>query len=411
MAIVYNTKNWSLLVSDPKSQPLLLQAFEMERAFSNLSDSGCTNCSDDYSQVQWTLTFASVINNLIYDRHCWRHCGNARKWPRLAGHPKERQISFSSRLLDLQPFNSWLASIRNIYAFSRKNSICYPVLKNNATYTMITKSVGKLALLASIVNVVGITIDRLTAIRWPLRYHKLMTKTFALSYISVAWLTSAIIAAVYSFAETKQEIFLWIYCMALLLATIFMYSYILRVAHAQRIRIVAMLHRDNEDRFSKQTPDCLEDKAAKTLKESKAAKTFAIVVGAFVVTWIPLIFYPSIAPWSESWYYEGFEWAKTFSLWNSFLNRYIYFARNRRYRQTALQMLKTIQCWPRLPAHQSQVGVKIYGETTPNNWLAATLDLLQTLSFSLTATLSLMTLATNFDAKFQLLRKMQWELI
>ena len=120
MAIVYNTKNWSLLVSDPKSQPLLLQAFEMERAFSNLSDSGCTNCSDDYSQVQWTLTFASVINNLIYDRHCWRHCGNARKWPRLAGHPKERQISFSSRLLDLQPFNSWLASIRNIYAFSRK---------------------------------------------------------------------------------------------------------------------------------------------------------------------------------------------------------------------------------------------------------------------------------------------------
>ena len=254
--------------------------------------------------------------------------------------------------------------------FHVKNTICYPVLKNNATYTMITKSVGKLALLASIVNVVGITIDRLTAIRrghYHYHYHKLMTKTFAFSYISVTWLTSAIIAAVYSFPETNQKFFSWIYCKTLLLATIFMYSYILRVAHAQRIRIVAMLHRDNEDRFSKQTPDCLEDKAAKTLKESKAAKTFAIVVGAFVVTWIPLIFYPSIAPWSESWYYEGFEWAKTFSLWNSFLNRYIYFARNRRYRQTALQMLKTIQCWPRLPAHQSQVGVKIYGETTPNN--------------------------------------------
>ena len=151
-----------------------------------------------------------------------------------------------------------------------------------------------------------------------------MTKTFAFSYISVTWLKSAIIAAVYSFAETNQKFFSWIYCKTLLLATIFMYSYILRVAHAQRIRIVAMLHRDNEDRFSKQTPDCLEDKAAKTLKESKASKTFAIVVGAFVVTWIPLIFYPSIAPWSESWYYEGFEWAKTFSLWNSFLNRYIY---------------------------------------------------------------------------------------
>ena len=52
-----------------------------------------------------------------------------------------------------------------------------------------------------------------------------------------------------------------------------MYSYILRVVHAQRTRIVAMVHRDNEDRFSKQT-----------LKQSKAAKTFAIVVGAFVLT-------------------------------------------------------------------------------------------------------------------------------
>lgn len=108
-----------------------------------------------------------------------------------------------------------------------------------------------------------------------------------------------------------------------------------------------------------------EDKAAKTLKESKAAKTFAIVVGAFVVTWIPLIFYSAIAPWSESWYYEGFEWAKTFSLWNSSLNHYIYFARSRRYRQTALQIIKTVQYWPYLPAHQPQVGVEIYGE--PNN--------------------------------------------
>ena len=104
--------------------------------------------------------------------------------------------------------------------FHVKNTICYPVLKNNATYTMITKSDGKLALLASIVNVVGITIDRLTAIRWPLRYHKLMTKTFALSYISVAWLTSAIIATVYSFVETNREIFFWIYCMVQLIAKI-----------------------------------------------------------------------------------------------------------------------------------------------------------------------------------------------
>ena len=61
-----------------------------------------------------------LSDNLIYDRHCWRHCWNARKWPCLTGHHKERQISFRSRLLDLEPFDSWLNSISNIYAFSRK---------------------------------------------------------------------------------------------------------------------------------------------------------------------------------------------------------------------------------------------------------------------------------------------------
>ena len=339
----------------------------MERVFSNSSDfSGCTNCSDDHSQIQWTLTFTSVITLSMIGiaGAIVGTLGNGLVLLAITRNVKFRSVP-DFLILSLSTADLIVSAI--YMPFHVKNTICYPALKNNATYIMIMKFVGKLALLASIVNVVGITIDRLTAIRWPLRYHKLMTKTFALSYISVAWLTSAIIAAVYSFAETKKEIFLWIYCMALLLATIFMYSYILRVAHAQRIRIVAMLHRDNEDRFSKQTPDCLEDKAAKTLKERKAAKTFAIVVGAFVVTWIPLIFYSAIAPWSESWYYEGFEWSKTFSLWNSFLNPYIYFARSRRYRQTALQMLKTIQCWPCLPAHQPRVGVEIYVETTPNS--------------------------------------------
>ncbi|XP_022787839.1 melanocortin receptor 3-like [Stylophora pistillata] len=339
----------------------------MEKAISNSSDLfGCTNCSNDNSQVQWTLTFASVItlSTISIAGAIVGTLGNGLVLLAITRNVKFRSVPdfliFSLSTADL--------IVSAIYVpFHVKNLICFPVLKDSATYNMIMKFVGKLALLASIVNVVGITIDRLTAIRWPLRYHKLMTKKFAFSYISFAWLTSAIIAAVFSFAETNQEIFLGIYCMTLLLATIFMYSYILRVAHAQRIRIIAMVHGENQDRFSKQTPDCLEVKAAKILKERKAARTFSIVVGAFVVTWIPLIFYSAIAPWSESWYYEGFEWAKTFSLWNSFLNPYIYFARSKRYRQTALQMLQIVKCWPCLPARWPQVGVEIYGETTPNS--------------------------------------------
>ena len=137
----------------------------MERVFSNSSDfSGCTNCSDDHSQIQWTLTFTSVITLSMIGiaGAIVGTLGNGLVLLAITRNVKFRSVP-DFLILSLSTADLIVSAI--YMPFHVTNTICYPVLKNNATYIMIMKFVGKLALLASIVNVVGITIDRLTAIR------------------------------------------------------------------------------------------------------------------------------------------------------------------------------------------------------------------------------------------------------
>lgn len=338
---------------------------EMNKTILNSSDLfGCTNCTSDSSHVDWTLSLTSVIalSVITVAGSILGMLGNSLVLLAIARNVNFRSVPdfliFSLALSDLIVSTIYVPLYVN-------NVIRYHVIKNNATYRMVRSFVGHLALLASIANVVGITIDRLTAVSWPLRYQKLMTKKFAVIFILLAWMTSAAISAAYSFFQPSR-VFLWCYCMILLLATILMYIYIFKVAHAQRNRIVAMRYRDDEE-SSQRTPDSSEERrAAKTLKERKAAKTFAIVIGVFFVTWIPLLIYTAAASkMSKSWY-EGFLWAESFSLWNSFINPYIYFARSRRYRSMALQMLRIKRSqWKRPIARRSQVGIET--GTTPNS--------------------------------------------
>lgn len=118
-----------------------------------------------------------------------------------------------------------------------------------------------------------------------------------------------------------------------------------------------MRYRDQEEQNPELSNDSQDEKkTTKTLKERKAAKTFAIVIGVFVITWIPLLVYPLSVSRSKIWFFEGFLWAETFSLWNSFINPYIYFARSKRYKRMALQMLGVMQ-WRRPIKSPSRVGI------------------------------------------------------
>jgi len=318
-----------------------------------LNLSHCTDCSD-MSQVDWHLTSITVVTLPFIDVlvSILGILGNGLVLLVIATNRTNFRsipdfLIFSLALADLLVTAIYLP-LFVIYI------ICYDELRMNDAYSMIKSFVGHLALLASIGSILGITIDRLTAIRWPLRYPKLVTKKFAFLFIFIAWLISAVFASSYSFFE-PSHFFLLGYCMALLLATILMYSYIFKVAHAQRKKIVAVRYREDQSP-ERSNYNQEERKTIKTLKESKAAKTFAIVIGVFVFTWIPLLVYPLSVSTSKRWFFEGFLWAETFSLCNSFINPYIYFARSKRYKRMALQMLGVGQWRPPIK-RPSRVGI------------------------------------------------------
>ena len=304
----------------------------------------CTNCSDSSlspSSTGLILSLATVVTLTLINSVC---CvvgvfGNGLVLLAIVRNPTLRSVPdlliFSLSLADLIVTAIYLP----LYI---SNVLCYQTMMDNTTFRMTKSFVGHLAMLASIAGILGITIDRLTAIRWPLRYPKLITKKFAFTYIPFAWLLSAAIATAYSFFK-PDHLFLSTYCLVLLLTTIVMYSYILkianRVAHVQRKRMQTMRYREEGHQNQETENYQVERKFAKIFKERKAVKTFAIVIGVFVITWIPLIVYTIVVSKEDSSFRSGFLWVETFSLWNSFINPFIYFARSKRYRTMALHML------------------------------------------------------------------------
>ena len=68
--------------------------------------------------------------------------------------------------------------------------------------------------------------------------------------------------------------------------------------------------------------------------ERKAAKTIAIIVGVFLLFWLPFILFSGILgshPTSEK-FLRGFRWVQVVSMCNSAINPYVYCIRSTRYR-------------------------------------------------------------------------------
>lgn len=216
--------------------------------------------------------------------------------------------------------------------------VSYQEIRRHEEFKATMSFIGHLALLASITSILGITIDRFIAIQWPLRYPKLITKTFAYKFVALAWLISTSMSTCYAFFKTNH-VFLWSYCLLLLVSIILMYSYILKIAQAQRKRLHAIKYTEERHEMRQTKNTDVQGTAYKIMKDRKAVKTFAIVIGVFVVTWTPLLAYTLIVPQTKSWFLEGFLWVGAVSVWNSFINPYIYFARSKRYRNMAYKLL------------------------------------------------------------------------
>lgn len=176
---------------------------------------------------------------------------------------------------------------------------------------------------ASIMNLCAISCDRYIAITSPLRYSQIITKTRALIVLICLWFYSITIATINLDGGVYYPVLVFVVSFLLPLSVmIYSYSRIFLAALRQARRIQPM----RQTFYFK--------------REIKAAKTLAIVMGAFIVCWTPFFvmnilvqfirFYvPPIATLAIKLLHYG----------NSALNPVIYSSSNRDFRHKILRVL------------------------------------------------------------------------
>ena len=164
---------------------------------------------------------------------------------------------------------------------------------------------------ASICNLAAISVDRYIAIVHPFRYHSLMTTTVGWIVIGIVWTYSVAWAGLSLLNWTepgkppfntelacakRDKIFytvVTVFAFYLPLTIVLvMYGFVLRVAMNQA-RAVASLQPVNGNRDGRGRRSSIN-----IVKELKAAKTLAIVIGAFTICWFPFFTFLLISLWN-----------------------------------------------------------------------------------------------------------------
>ena len=143
-------------------------------------------------------------------------------------------------------------------------------------WTMVDILVGT----ASIMNLLAISFDRALSITIPLQYTAWMTPRKVTVIITFIWLYSAGMATASLLLFTKPifNLVATVMCFCVpLLVIITAYSVTFKVAIRQRRQMYAT------------TPGQYSRSQRNFMKDLKAAKTIAVVVGAFVICWVPFV--------------------------------------------------------------------------------------------------------------------------
>ena len=212
-------------------------------------------------------------------------------------------------------------------------------------WTMVDILIGT----ASIMNLMAISFDRVLCIRNALQYSEWMTPRNVTLMITGVWIysISMAVSSFLLFAERIFNVIVFIMCFCVpLLVIITAYSIIYKVALRQirQIRAITLAqHSTIHRRF---------------LKEFKAAKTLAVVVGAFVISWLPFVTLNVIYSLCDPSYDcpllkpEVIMATKWMHYGNSLLNPLIYTVMNREFRRA----FKTLLCLPTGDTFRSTVA-------------------------------------------------------
>ena len=186
----------------------------------------------------------------------------------------------------------------------------------------ISSFLGYVSLIASITNMLGVTVERLMSIRFPLKYGILVTKTRAVVTLICIWVFSIAYGGIWS-EDLAPVTYLSSYFVVVLLGTVLIYVYIFVVASRLEQSVAHVQQRTGFRR------------------ERKAAKTIAVILGVAIVCWVPLLVVPrAITSYvHNTTYFTIFTLLQVLSVCNSSINPYIYCVRSRRYYAAFFKLL------------------------------------------------------------------------
>lgn len=222
-----------------------------------------------------------------------------------------------------------------------------PFVENGLTYCHVTISLTITLMFNSVANLGAVTFDRFLAVVIPLRYKSVMTKRVIFPIIAFLWIFSTIFGFIpfmgwrtvippkHSsglFCQVPLNLaqgYIITVCVVALFPSIFVlaaYIKIFKTACHHELRIAAAVN----SVFRNQN-----DPKLNIIKETKAAKMVALVLGTFIFTWAPLfvimIVDTTLNNTVNSYVYAG---GVIFATLNSALNPLLYASMNSEFRDT-----------------------------------------------------------------------------
>ena len=227
-----------------------------------------------------------------------------------------------------------------------------PTAQNGLTYCHVTISVTITLMFNSVANLGAVTLDRFLAVVNPLRYKSIMTKRVIVPIIGSVWVFSTIFGfipfmgwrtvilpkhASGLFCQVPLNLaqgYIITVCVVALFPSIFVlaaYIKIFQTACYHELRIAAAVNSVLRNQ---------NDLKLNMIKETKAAKMVALVLGTFIFTWVPLfvimIVDTALNNTVNSYIYAG---GVIFATLNSAFNPVIYASMNAEFRDTFKTLL------------------------------------------------------------------------
>ena len=181
---------------------------------------------------------------------------------------------------------------------------------------------------ATTFNLCCVTVDRFIAIRFPFRYQLILTKKICHSLIIFAWLTSLLLPLPLIFLDV-EKLWLSLSVLTFLVPTTvvtFCYFWIFKAARKQIKRIT--FETSNE-----------HNTARRTKQNYKALKTVGLVLGVFIVTWMPCLVVSILHQFTakdlcldQKYYISVWPWIEAIAFTSSLINPWIYCFRNSEFR-------------------------------------------------------------------------------